>query len=144
MSRLPDFEIIKRYREYGAFPLRLLIGAELIRGTQDNVFSYGRMLEFAGFLGGHGVPFPLFGAFLSAYAQFLCGVLLILGLAVRPAAAVMVVNFAAALLIAHRATPYQATYPALLMLAAALLFLFQGAGKPSLDDWLERRRHGNP
>jgi putative oxidoreductase len=144
MGNLLSFAFFERHREYGALFLRLLIGAELIRGTQDNVFSYARMLEFAGFLEGHGVPFPLFGAFLSAYAQLLCGILLILGLAVRPAGAVMAVNFIAALLIAHRATPYQATYPALVMLAAALFFLFHGAGKPSLDDRLERRRRGKP
>ena len=126
-------EFFKKYREYGPILLRLLIGAELIRGTQDNVFSYARMLEFAEFLGARGVPFPLFSAFLSAYAQVLCGILIILGLFTRAAGAVMVINFIAALVIAHIGQPYQANYPAFIMLAAAFFFMLHGAGKPALD-----------
>jgi putative oxidoreductase len=130
---------LDRYREYGPVLLRILIGGELIRGTQDNVFSYARMLEFAGFLESHGVPLPLFAAFLSAYAQFLCGGLIILGLYTRAAGAVMVINFIAALVIAHIGQPYNANYPAFIMLAAAFFFMLHGAGKPSLDEWREKR-----
>ena len=36
---LVRLEFFKKYREYGPILLRLLIGVELIRGTQDNVFS---------------------------------------------------------------------------------------------------------
>jgi putative oxidoreductase len=135
IRRLLEFGFLKRYAEYGPLPLRLLIGAELIRGTQDNVFSYARMVEFEEFLASNGVPFPLFAAFLSAYAQFLCGILFILGLGTRAAGAVMVINFLAALVIAHLGTPWQANYPAFVMLAAAFFFLLHGAGKPSLDRW---------
>jgi putative oxidoreductase len=139
IRRLLSFDFMKPYAEYGPIFPRLLIGAELIRGTQDNVFSYARMAEFAEFLGKNGFPFPLPGAFVSAYAQFLCGILFILGLWTRPAGAVMVINFIFALLIAHRGTPWQADYPAYVMLASALFFLFHGAGKLSVDDWRERR-----
>jgi hypothetical protein len=48
----------------------------------------------------------------------------------------MAVNFLAALVIAHRATPFEVTWPALMMLAAALFFLLHGAGRPSMDAWL--------
>jgi len=48
------------------------------------------MEEFAGFLSARGVPFPLFSAFLSAHAQFICGALFIAGLATRYAAVVMI------------------------------------------------------
>lgn len=130
---LVRLEFFKKYSEYGPILLRLLIGAELIRGTQDNVFSYARMLEFAEFLTARGVPFPLFSAFLSAYAQFLCGILFILGLFTRPAGGVMVINFIAALLIAHIGQPYQANYPAFTMLAAAFFFMLHGPGRPALD-----------
>jgi uncharacterized membrane protein YphA (DoxX/SURF4 family) len=47
----------------------------------------------------------------------------------------MAINFLAALLIAHRATPFEVTWPALMMLAAALFFLLHGAGRPSFDAW---------
>jgi putative oxidoreductase len=130
---LVRLDFFKKYSEYGPILLRILIGAELIRGTQDNVFSYARMVEFAEFLGTRGVPFPLFSAFLSAYAQLLCGILIILGLYTRAAGAVMVINFIAALGIAHIGQPYQASYPAFIMLAAAFFFMLHGAGKPALD-----------
>lgn len=142
IGKLIRFDFLEKYKEYGPIPLRLLIGAELIRGTQDNVFSHERMAEFMGFLEQNGFPFPTFGAYLSAYAQFLCGILFILGLGTRAAGAVMAINFLFALGIAHRATPYLANYPAFIMLAAAIFFFIHGAGKPSLDDGLEKRRSG--
>jgi putative oxidoreductase len=132
-------EWLARRREYAALFIRLAVGTRLVQGTQDNVFSYGRMEEFAAFLAANGTPFPLAGAFLSAYAQFACGLLFIVGLWTRPAGLVMAVNFVAALAIAHRRTPFEATWPAIMMLAAGLFFLFNGAGRPSLDALLTAR-----
>jgi putative oxidoreductase len=124
----------ERHREYGLFFIRLIIGFHLIYGTADNVFSRARMIEFSDFLGQRGVPFPLFSAHLSAYAQFLCGVLFIVGAFVRPAAAVMIINFIAALVIAHRVGGYPPAALALIMLFCSIGFLFHGAGKPSWDE----------
>jgi putative oxidoreductase len=89
-----------RHRSFAAFFIRLVTGVILIEGTQDNVFSWNRMIEFQQFLAAQGVPFALEAAILSAWAQFLCGILILLGLWTRPASAVMVINFIAALLIA--------------------------------------------
>lgn len=131
---------LEKYKEYGVIFIRLIVGFHLIYGTQDNVFSYARMEEFAGFLSMRSVPFPLFSAFLSAYAQFICGILFIIGLATRYAAAVMIINFIAALIIAHTGDAYPNMFPALMMLAAACFFLLHGAGKLSVDNILERQR----
>ncbi|HLM56080.1 MAG TPA: DoxX family protein [Pyrinomonadaceae bacterium] len=130
---------LEKYKEYGVIFIRLAVGFRLVYGTQDNVFSYARMEEFAAFLSAHGVPFPLFSAFLSAYAQFVCGLLFILGLATRHAAAVMIINFVAALVIAHVGDKYLNMFPALMMLAAACFLLLHGAGKLSVDGALGRR-----
>jgi putative oxidoreductase len=130
---------LENYKEYGVIFIRLIIGFHLVYGTQDNVFSYARMEEFAGFLSLHNVPFPLFSAFLSAYAQFVCGILFVLGAFVRPAAIVMIINFIAALFIAHIGDTYPNTFPALMMLAAACFFLIHGAGRLSADNLLEKR-----
>lgn len=124
---------LDRHRGWGVLALRLAIGVRLIEGTQDNVFSSERMEEFARFLAAHGTPAPHAAAYLSAYAQFICGILFVLGLFTRPAGLVMTINFVAALIIAHRATPFLQTWPALMMLAGALYFLFCGAGALSLD-----------
>lgn len=130
---------LEKYKEYGVIFIRLIVGFHLIYGTQDNVFSYARMEEFAAFLTARGVPFPLFAAFLSVYAQFICGILFIVGLATRYAAVVMIINFIAAIIIAHIGDVYPNTFPALMMLAAACFFLVHGPGKLSVDSRLERR-----
>lgn len=132
----PSF--LDKYQEYGVIFIRLIIGFHLIYGTQDNVFSYARMEEFAGFLSARGVPFPLFAAFLSAYAQFICGILFVIGAATRHAAVAMIINFIAALVIAHLGDEYPSKFPALMMLAAACFFLIHGPGKLSVDRWLGR------
>ncbi len=113
--------ILEKYKEYG-------------------VISYARMEEFAGFLSVRGVPFPLFSAFLSAYAQFICGTLFIVGAATRYAALVMIINFIAAIIIAHIGDTYPNMFPALMMLAAACFFLLHGAGKLSVDNTFLKRK----
>jgi putative oxidoreductase len=136
VPQLPAFGFFEKRREYGVIFVRLVVGFVLIHGTQDNVFSHERMMEFRDFLAARSVPSPLLAAYLSAYAQFLCGILIAVGLLVRPAAAVMVVNFVAALLIAHLDAPLDAARLALCMLFSALFLLFHGAGKLSLDERL--------
>jgi putative oxidoreductase len=140
MSHLPGFGFFERHREKGAFFVRLVVGFVLVYGTQDNVFSNERMSEFRDFLAARGVPFPLLAALVSVYAQFVCGILYVLGLLVRPAALVMVVNFVAALVIAHLDTPLDAARLALCMLFSSLFLLFNGAGALSLDEYLSGRR----
>lgn len=137
MLKLP---ILEKYKEYGVIFIRLIIGFHLIYGTQDNVFSYARMEEFATFLSARGVPVPLFSAFLSAYAQFICGALFLIGAATRFAAVVMIINFIAAIIIAHVGDTYPNMFPALMMLAAACFFFLHGAGKLSVDSILEKRK----
>lgn len=138
MSRL--FAPFENRRDLTALLLRVLLGARLVWGAQDNVFSWERMEEFAGFLAANGFPWPLAGAVLSAWVQFVCGLLLILGAFTRPASALLVVNFLAALLIAHRADTFEGMFPALVMLFGGLYFLAHGAARPSVDAALERRR----
>lgn len=130
---------LDKFKEYGPIFVRLIIGFHLVYGTQDNVFSYARMEEFAAFLSAHKVPFPLFAAFVSAYAQFICGILFIVGAATRYAAFVMIINFIAAILIAHLGDPYPAKFPALMMLAGACFLFLHGPGELSVDRLLARR-----
>ena len=131
--------LLEKYKECGVIFIRLIVGFHLIYGTQDNVFSYARMEEFASFLSARSVPFPLFSAFLSAYAQFICGILFIVGLATRYAAVAMIINFIAAIIIAHIGDTYPGMFPALMMLAAACFFLLHGAGKFSVDNRMRRQ-----
>lgn len=138
-NRFLKFEFFKNHSDYGVIFLRLLIGVFIIYGVQDNVFSYEQMQEFAAFLGQKNVPFPLFSAFLSAYTQFICGVMILLGAWIRLASIPFIINFIAAIIIAHLDDTFRGMFPAIVMIAAGFFFLFNGAGKLSVDELLERR-----
>ena len=128
---------MQRYREAAPLLLRLFLAFVLIYGTQDNVFSRERMHEFRDFLEANGFPWPLASAYLSAWAQFLTGILLALGLFTRAAAAVVVVNFVVALVMVHWGQPFNANISALAMLVCGIFFVLYGAPRYSLDARLD-------
>jgi putative oxidoreductase len=135
------FSFFQKYSAYGVLFLRLAVGTFLLYGVQDNVFSWERMLEFRDFLEVRNVPYPLFAAHLSVYVQFICGLLLIMGGAVRWVSVLLILNFTAALLIAHigRGQSFPEYYPAVEMLCMGFFFLFNGAGPMSLDALFSRK-----
>ncbi|GAB4244589.1 MAG: hypothetical protein Tsb0034_22870 [Ekhidna sp.] len=122
-------------KQYADIPIRLIIGFHLIYGTQDNVFSWERMIEFRNFLEAFGVPLPLVGAIASVYAQFICGILFIIGWKVKPAAYIMIFNFLVAIFLVHLGDTYPNTFPALAMLAGSLFLAMNGAGKLSVENY---------
>lgn len=91
------------------------------------------MLEFEKFLAANGMLFPLQAAVVSVYAQFICGILFIIGWQTRLAAVVMIVNFMVALLLIHTRDTLQGAFPALIIWAVSVFFLLNGAGKISVD-----------
>ncbi len=137
---LVRLEYFERHAALGAPILRLFIAFVLIYGTQDNVFSWERMIEFRDFLDRNGFPYPLLSAHVSAYGQFICGILLALGLYTRLAALVMCVNFLVALAMVHVGLPFDANISPLAMFFGSVFFLFHGAGRFSLDARSESRR----
>lgn len=110
-----------KYKDYSEVFIRLIIGFHLIYGTQDNVFSWDRMLEFSEFLTNFGFPIPLVSAVVSVYAQFICGIFFIIGFQVRIAAVIMIGNFIIALLIVHTGDTYPGAFPAITMLAGSFI-----------------------
>lgn len=127
---------------YGLFVFRVLVSVRLLYGVVDNVFNWERMVEFERFLAARDVPWPLAGAIVSVYIQFLCGILILFGSATRIASVLIIVNFIAALFIAHRADTFLGMFQALTMLFAGFLFLMEGPGKLSIDEWW-KRKHSN-
>lgn len=118
--------------------LRLFLGAVLIYGTQDNVLSHGRMVEFRDFLAQRHFPYPMLSAYLSAWAQFGCGWLLVAGVATRGAALVVVCNFLVALVMVHRGLPFNQNIAPLAMLTGGVYFFLHGPGRYSLAEYLSR------
>ena len=134
------FDFFEQRRDWGPLFLRLLIGSFIIYGVQDNILSWDRMVEFAKFLRVRGVPYPLFAAHLSVYAQLICGLSILLGAFIRLTSVIFIINFICAIVIAHWGDSFGNMFPALVMIAAGLFFLFNGAGKLSVDEYLEQRQ----
>lgn len=118
-----------KYSDLSLLFLRIAFGIRLIWGTQDNILSYERMLEFSSFLEANSFPLPLVSAFASVYLQFAAGVCWILGLWIRESALIMVANFIIAILMVHLGDTYIGTVPAIHLLAFAFFLLCSGGGK---------------
>ncbi len=130
---------LEKFKDYAPVPLRLFVGVFIIWGVQDNILNYAQMQEFAHFLGEKGVPAPLLSAFVSAYVQLICGISLLIGAFVRLLSVLFIINFVAAVFIAHRGDGFREMFPALMMIAVGLFFLINGAGKLSVDEHLDTR-----
>lgn len=122
-----------RHADLGLLILRVVVGGHLMVMTQDNVFSWGRMLEFRDFMAQFGFPYPLFCAVLSVIGQFFGGLALVLGLCTRFAGLVVAFNFVVAIWMVDSRQPYPGAFAALALVAAGLCLVFTGAGRWSLD-----------
>lgn len=140
---LVHLNFLKRYSDLSLLLLRVLTGAFLIHGTQDNILSDARMHEFVQFLAKRGFVWPELMAPLSVYAQFICGVLLVLGLLTRWAGLLMTFNFIVAVVMVHWSQDFRGWWPAIVLVFISLHFALHGAGRYSLDAWLWRRSTDN-
>lgn len=103
---------------------------------------------------------PVASLVLITFAEFACAILVMIGLATRPAAAVIAFAMAVAAFVAHAADPWTmqrafeifaagesqfpvSKQPALTFLVVFLSLVFTGAGEWSLDALWARRRAGS-
>jgi len=131
---------LDNHRDFGAVFIRAFAATFLVYMSQDNVFSASRMDEFERFLQQFRFPMPAVAARVSVYAQFGCAICFAVGAFVRPAAALMIVNFLAALLMVHTRLPFREALDPAAMLASALFLFVHGAGPLSLDERMRFRR----
>lgn len=131
---------LARLGDFGLLLLRLVTGAFLIWQSQDNVFSAERMEEFVTFLRQFGFASPELMAPLCVWAQFLCGIAFVLGLATRWAGLITAFVFLVAVWMVHWPQDFPGWWPALILVFLGILFATQGAGRYALDAWIERRR----
>ncbi|ANE49506.1 DoxX family protein [Flavisolibacter tropicus] len=127
------FRPFKMNKDVGIFLFRLFIGFRLLYGVLDNILVAERMLEFESFLHAHHFPSPYLSAWVSIYVQAISGVLIIIGYKIRWAAVLMIIHFTVAIVVVHWGQSVDEMTPALAMLSAAVLFLFLGAGKYSIQ-----------
>lgn len=108
---------------------RLGTAGFLIFQSHDNVLSQGRMEEFAGFLAGHGYPFPSAIAPLVVWVQILMALLLIAGFLVRAVGLVLMAMFIVALMTVHIEQPFNFWWPALALVQFGAIFAAAGGGR---------------
>jgi len=128
-----------RYADVGLLLLRCATGLFLVYQSHDNVFSSARMDEFVKFLAQFDFVMPELMAPLSVYAQFLAGIGFILGLFTRWLGLITAFNFIVALWMVDSLGPYNAWWPAGILIFLGLYFGFRGSGRYGLDAMLERR-----
>ena len=87
-----------------------------------------------------GFPAPIVFAWLSTFAEFFCALLLVIGLATRPAAVFIVCNMAVAAFIRQAGDPFGEIELALAYLAVAIAIVLTGSGRYSIDALIARPR----
>ena len=133
-------QIFQSKKEYGLVFLRLVIGCRLIIGVWSSIISWQQMLGVKDFFQQSNIPLALTSAVVAVYAEFICGLLFIIGLWVRQAALVMIITFVVAIIFVDIHNTFIVAFPAWAILAASMAFLFYGAGGFSLDEWLTKRK----
>jgi putative oxidoreductase len=139
MRSLLHISSLDRFGGFAPLAIRVFLGTFLLFMSQDNVFSAARMDEFEHFLAANQFPAPELAAPLSVYAQFVCGILVLVGAFTRWAALAMIINFVVALVGVHRNLPFRTFLEPCAMLASSIALFIGGAGRLSVDAWLRGR-----
>ena len=121
-----------RNLDIGILVLRLFFGGFMIIlhgwGKMLKLFSEGP-IEFGDPIG----LGPTVSLGLTVFAEFLCSILIMLGLFTRWAAIPLIITMLVAAFIVHGPDPLMRKEKALLYLAPYIFLLLNGAGKYSLD-----------
>lgn len=123
---------------YGILFLRVAFGVHLLYYSWTPIVNLNIHSE-ATWLASMGVPMPELSAWAYLCSEFLGGFALLTGFSVRLFAIPLIVTFLVACFMVHWGDPYIDAYPAFQMLAISLFFLFTGAGKLSIDEWLSSK-----
>jgi putative oxidoreductase len=95
---------------------------------------------FTGFVGQLGFPVAVLFAWLAALAETVLPLLILVGLATRPAAVVVVIHFIVVVFVAHAGDPLGDRELAALFGTIAATLALTGAGRYSVDGVLADRR----
>lgn len=99
----------------------------------------GGKIEFFDFLG----MGPQITLILTVLAEFVCSILLILGLFTRVSLGFLIFTMIIAGFVVHGADPFEKREMSLIYLSVYLLLMIIGAGKVSVDHMIERRKRAS-
>lgn len=121
-------------RELSMTALRVYVGLAMAFGH-----GWGKVPPGDGFVEGVtglGFPMPYVFAWAAAFSEFAGGLLLAIGLFTRPAATLVACTMFVAGVVFHAADPFNRKELAFLYLVIALVFMFRGAGRFSVDRFI--------
>ncbi|MGU3374950.1 DoxX family protein [Chryseobacterium sp. M5A1_1a] len=99
----------------------------------------GGKIEFFDFIG----LGPQISLILTVIAEFVCSILLILGLFTRISLGFLIFTMVIAGFVVHGADPFEKREMSLIYLSVYLLLMIIGAGKFSVDHMIERRKRAS-
>ena len=115
--------------------LRMFVGVTLIYHGVE-VFNAGQIEGYGKWLNDLHFPVPLAAAYLGKGSEFVGGILLALGLLTRPTCIVLTLTFIGiAFFMGHGKILTEDQHPFLYVILS-LIYLFNGPGKLSLDNYL--------
>ncbi|MGG7467603.1 DoxX family protein [Chryseobacterium arthrosphaerae] len=123
------------------FVVRVFVGfAMLSHGFPKlQMLLAGGKIEFFDFLG----LGPQISLILTVFAEFVCSILLILGLFTRISLGFLIFTMVMAAFVVHGADPFEKREMAFIYLSVYLLLMVIGAGKVSVDHMIERRKRAS-
>lgn len=117
--------------------LRVFFGFAFITHGYGKVFN--RFGQFCGYIEKLNIPMPVISAALAAGSEFFGGVLLIIGLCTRISAFMIGSTMFIAAFVAHGGAPFVERELAFIYLFCAILFLFKGPGRYSVDSIIMKK-----
>ena len=121
----------------GLLVLRLMAGLALAFAHGTGKFPPSA--SFVESVAGMGFPAPAFFGWAAGVAELIGGVCLAVGLLTRPVSVLIAFTMAVAFFVRHAADPFLSKEKAFLYGGIAILFIFVGAGRFSLDSFLRGR-----
>lgn len=135
---------LNKHKDIGILLIRLAagIGFVFVHG-KPKVFGGPELwAKIGGAMSNYGIAFyPTFWGFMAGFSEFFGGILLLLGLFVRPAAGFMAFTMiTAAITHLSRLDPWNKVIYPVEMLGIFLCLVFLGAGKYSLDNLIFKKK----
>lgn len=122
----------------GSSVIRIITGCLIFRYGLE-LFQIGELIKF---LEEAKVPFPAFSGYAAKLIELVGGAFLVLGFLTRIITPLLIAVMIGVIVITAHGSIFEGELAFLYILLFALFF-FQGAGKWSIDYWLEQRRVRN-
>jgi putative oxidoreductase len=116
---------------WGALMMRLALGLSMAVHGYDRVVPHGALSHFAHYIVTLGLPYWL--GYVSAFTEFVGGILLILGLLTRLASTFVAINMLAAFFLVGIHQGFGIYNYILALASLAIMLMLYGAGAMALD-----------